>query len=202
MPDWDKKYAAGRSPFGDHPNQYVRQILARSDFEARSALCLADGDGRNGTWLARQGLEVTAVDLSRIATDKGRERDGAAGVSVERVTADLAVWTPPPRHWQAVFVIYLQSEPEIRARALRLGADHLEPGGWLVVEGFAKPIAGRPDFGPDDASVLYDLSEIEAAVPSLSVIEAFAGRTRLDEGGRHQGEAEVVRFAARKPCTA
>ena len=199
MPDWDKKYAAGAAPFGDQPNQYVRQILARSDFGARSALCFADGDGRNGTWLARQGLEVTAVDLSRVATDKARERDRAAGVSVERITADLAEWTPPPRTWQAVFVIYLQTEPEIRARALRLGAERLEPGGWLVVEGFAKPLAGRPDFGPDDASVLYDLSEIEAAVPSLIAIEAFTGRTRLDEGGRHQGEADVVRFAGRNP---
>ena len=199
MPDWDKKYAAQQAPFGDAPNQYIRQVLARSDFEAQTALCLADGDGRNGTWLAQQGLTVTSVDISPVATEKARERDRAADVSVERITADLAVWVPPPKKWQAVFVIYLQSEPAIRARALRLGADHLEPGGWLVVEGFAKPIAGRPDFGPDDASVLYALEEVEAAVPDLAVIEAFAGRTRLDEGGRHQGEAEVVRFAARKP---
>ena len=201
MPDWDKKYAARPAPFGDQPNEYVRQILARSDFEARSALCLADGDGRNGTWLAGQGLDVTAVDLSQVATDRARERDRAAGVSVDRITADVAEWTPPPRSWQSVFVIYLQTQPEIRAHALRLGAEHLEPNGWLVVEGFAKPVAGRPDFGPDDASVLYDLAEIEEAVPGLTVIEAFAGRTRLDEGGRHQGEADVVRFAARKPVS-
>ena len=199
MPDWDAKYAGREAPFGNAPNEYVREILARCDFDARSALCLADGDGRNGTWLARQGLAVTAVDLSDVATEKALERDAASGVTVERITADLAVWTPPARHWQAAFVIYLQCDPATRARALRLCVDHLEPGGWLVIEAFAKPVAGRPGFGPDDASVLYDLPEIEAAVPDVVVIEAFIGRTLLDEGDRHRGEAEVVRFAARKP---
>ena len=200
MTKWDAKYAAadGRL-FGAGPTEYLRGILARSDFQARSALCLADGDGRNGTWLAAQGLAVTAVDLSARGTELARRHDADLGVAVERITADLADWTPPPgRTWEAVFLIHLHCEPEVRNRALRVGAGALVPGGWMVVEGFAKAQAARDGMGPKDPALFYDLDELSAALPGLEAVEALAGRVRLDEGVRHQGEAEIVRLAARK----
>jgi len=197
---WDKRYrAAAEPPFGEAPNDYLRMILARADFTAASALCLADGDGRNGAWLAEQGLAVTAVDVSGVATERALALDARRGVSVERVTADLAAWAPQGgRQWQAVFIIYLQGTSALRRRALEVGAAALAPGGWLVLEGFAKAQAGRPDMGPDDPDRLYDLEELHAALPGLTVVEALAGRVRLEEGTRHRGEAEIVRFAARR----
>lgn len=198
---WDKRYlAAAEAPFGEAPNDYLRMISARADFAAETALCLADGDGRNGAWLAGQGFEVTAVDVSAVASERARAFDRRRGVSVERLTADLAVWSPERgQAWDAVFVIYLQGTTTLRLRALRVAAAALAPGGWLVVEGFSKAQAGRPDIGPDDPDRLYDLEELRAAVPGLEVIEAWAGRLHLDEGPRHRGEAEVIRFAARCP---
>jgi len=197
---WDKRYrAAAEPPFGEAPNDYLRMILARADFTAASALCLADGDGRNGAWLAEQGLAVTAVDVSGVATERALALDARRGVSVERVTADLAAWAPQGgRQWQAVFIIYLQGTSALRRRALEVGAAALAPGGWLVLEGFSKAQAGRPDMGPDDPDRLYDLEELHAALPGLTVVEALAGRVRLEEGTRHRGEAEIVRFAARR----
>lgn len=203
MPDWDAKYAAaGARLFGEGPTEYVRAILARSDFQARSALCLADGDGRNGAWLAGQGLTVTAVDLSARATELAQRHDAASSVTVERLTGDLADWTPPPgQTWEAVFLIHLHCEPEIRNRALRIGADALTPGGWMIVEGFAKAQAARDGMGPKDPALFYALDELEDVLPEFEVVEALAGRVRLDEGPRHQGEAEIVRFAARKAAS-
>lgn len=197
---WDRRYrAAGAPPFGEAPNAYLRMIRARPDFAARTALCLADGDGRNGRWLAAQGLAVTAVDVSTVATEQALALDARDGVSVERIAADLAVWTPDRRRaWDAVFVIYLQSAWPLRRRALELGAAALAPGGWLVVEGFAKAQAARPGLGPDDPDRRYSLDELQQALPGLQVVEALSGRVHLDEGTRHQGEAEVVRFAARR----
>ena len=198
---WDKRYgdAAGR-PFGELPSEYLRMILARSDFRAASALCLADGDGRNGTWLARQGLAVTAADVSAVATEQALAFDSAAGVSVERIVADLAAWAPPAdRRWDAVFIFYLHGTAPLRQRALRVAVDALAPGGWLVLEGFSKDQAGRAGMGPDDADRLYGLDELREACAGLEIVEAFAGTLLLDEGERHGGEAAVVRFAARRP---
>lgn len=198
---WDKRYrAAAEPPFGESPSEYLRMICARSDFAARRVLCLADGDGRNGAWLAGQGCAVTAVDCSAVATGRAQDLDRRRGVAVTRVVADLAEWSPAPGEaWDAVFVIYLQGTKALRLRSLEVAAAALAPGGWLVVEGFSKAQAARPGIGPDDPDRLYDLEELRAAVPGLQPVEALAGRVRLDEGPRHRGEAEVVRFAARRP---
>lgn len=202
MPDWDAKYAAADNPFGAAPNEYVRRMATHPAFPGGPVLCLADGDGRNGSWLAARGLEVTALDLSEVGTGKAVARDRAAGVSVERLVADLADWTPPAgRSWGAVFLIYLQSEPEVRARALRLAADVLAPGGWLVLEAFARTKGAPTGLAPKDEAVLYHLAEIIGQVPGLEVLEALEGRVLLDEGIRHRGEADIIRFAARKPLS-
>ncbi len=198
---WDQRYAAAREPpFGEAPNQYLRMICARSDFAARRVLSLADGDGRNGAWLAGEGYAVTALDVSAVATARAAALDRRRGVAVTRLTADLADWQPPAgAAWDAVFLIYLQGTAALRLRALEVAAAALAPGGWLVVEGFSKAQAARPDIGPNDPDRLYDLAEIAGAVPGLQVVEALAGRVLLDEGPRHRGEAEIVRFAARRP---
>jgi len=197
---WDKRYsAATEPPFGEAPNEYLRMVCARSDFAARSALCLADGDGRNGRWLAEQGLVVTGVDVSAVATERALALDRARGVAVERLTADLAEWTPPAGGaWDAVFVIYLQGTPDLRRRALAVAAAALAPGGWLVLEGFSKEQAAQAGMGPGDPDRLYDLAELRTACAGLQVVEALAGRVSLAEGARHRGDAEVVRFAARR----
>jgi SAM-dependent methyltransferase len=197
---WDKRYRAAREPlFGEAPNDYLRMIRAHAGFAARRVLCLADGDGRNGCWLAEQGHDVTAVDVSAVATERARELDRRRGVTVVRLVADLADWTPAAgARWDAVFVIYLQGTAALRRRALEVAAAALVPGGWLVVEGFSKAQAARPEIGPDDPDRLYDLEELQAVCSGLEVIEALAGRVRLDEGPKHRGDAEVVRFAARR----
>lgn len=201
MPDWDAKYAAGDDLFGAAPNEYVRRMATHPAFPGGPVLCLADGDGRNGTWLAAHGLEVTALDLSGVGTEKALARDRAAGVSVDRLVDDLADWTPPAgRTWGAVILIYLQSEPQVRARALRLAADALAPGGWLVLEAFARSRGAPTGIAPKDEAVLYDLPEILSTVPDLEVLEALEGRVLLDEGIRHRGEADIIRFTARKPA--
>jgi tellurite methyltransferase len=44
------------------------------------ALDMAGGAGRNAIWLARQGLDVTLVDVSDVALDKAEERAKRLGV--------------------------------------------------------------------------------------------------------------------------
>jgi hypothetical protein len=199
---WDKRYrAAAEPPFGEAPNDYLRGVCVRADFGARTALSLADGDGRNGRWLAECGLSVTALDVSAVATERALALDSRRGVAVERVTADLAVWSPEAgRRWDVVALIYLQGASLLRHRALQIAAVAVAPGGWLVVEGFSKLQAVRPDMGPDDPDRLYDLEEISSAAQGLEVVEALAGRVLLAEGVRHRGAAEVVRFTARRPA--
>ncbi len=200
MPDWDKAYRdAGEPLFGDEPTDFVRAIASRADFAARSALCLADGDGRNGRWLAQQGLSVTAIDISQVATVQGRERDRTAGVMVHRIVADLATWSPPAEaRWDALFVIFLQCPSAVRTAAISRGLAHLAIGGWVAVEGFARDRPAAAALGPTDPDLLYDADELAAVCTGLSVVESTVDRLRLREGSRHRGVGNLVHFIARK----
>ncbi|TVQ55775.1 MAG: class I SAM-dependent methyltransferase [Rhodobacteraceae bacterium] len=196
--EWDRRYAAAEGGlFGDAPNLYLRAILSRPDCAPRSALVLADGDGRNGTWLAAQGLAVTAVDLSAEATRRAEARDRAAGVAAERAVADLAEWAPGPRRWDMAAILFLHGPATLRRRTIETAAAALAPGGWLVLEGFGLGQAGG-GMGPDDPAYLYDLDALRGWAAGLALVEALEGVVALDEGPRHAGEAAVVRVTARR----
>ncbi|MDP4795507.1 MAG: class I SAM-dependent methyltransferase [Rhodospirillales bacterium] len=200
MANWDKRYAETTDRlFGEKPNEYVRQVLARSDFSAKTALCIADGDGRNGTWLAKQGLKVTAIDISAVATEQALAHDKARGVTVERIVADIAEWVPEPgRTWDCAFMIYLQCEADVRNRAATLASALLNPGGWFIAEGFAPNDSGRGSLGPGMPDLLYERDQLLDAVGDLQVIEALNGWIQLDEGTKHQGTGWILRLLARR----
>jgi len=205
MSNWDNRYTdAEMRLFGDRPNEYLRQVMARSDVTPASALMIGDGDGRNGTWLASLGLDVTAIDISDVANGQAQAHDAAAGVTVERITADLATWTPETgRVWDAAFMMYLQCEADVRNRAARVAATALNPGGWFAAEGFAPSNnRTRGELGPGKHDLLYERDDLLAALDSLHVVEAFKGWTHLDEGAKHQGNGWVLRLLARRPAEA
>lgn len=196
---WNARYSEADVPlFGREPSEYVRQVAARSDFQAATVLMLADGDGRNGRWLAARGCRVTAVDLSEVATGIAGRLDAEAGVAVERLAADLATWPGLERRFDAVFLVALHGPAAVRRRAVEIGASHVAPGGWFVLEGFAKEQAERDTMGPSEPEKLYGITETLDWLAGFEIIEAMQGLVLLAEGKRHQGHAEMVHLLVRR----
>ncbi len=68
---WDERYAGEEYHFGTEPNAFL--LSQRNLFKpGMNCLALADGEGRNGVWLAEQGLHVLSVDSSRVALAKAK----------------------------------------------------------------------------------------------------------------------------------
>ena len=196
--EWDARYRTSPvSPFGDAPSHWLRTMLGRCDPGPRTALMIADGDGRNGTWLARQGLAVTALDLSPQATRLACTRDAQAGVEVDRFTADIMDWGPGAARWDLAGVFFLHGPAELRGVAVAKAIAALAPGGLLLAEGFARRRGRQRKPGPDDPTRRYTLSELRRWTGGLEIVEALTGEARLDDGPRHQGPADIVRLAAR-----
>ena len=66
---WDDRYLKPGFLFGLEPDTFLaaqRNMLRR----VMKALSLGDGEGRNGVWLADQGLDVLPVDFSAPAQAK------------------------------------------------------------------------------------------------------------------------------------
>ena len=63
MTKWDERYQTEEYIFGTEPNEFIARIQPYLPTSGR-ALDLATGEGRNGIFLARHGLEAEGVDLS------------------------------------------------------------------------------------------------------------------------------------------
>lgn len=115
MSFWDRRYDVPEYVYGTEPNAFLvsKQHLLRPGM---TALAVADGEGRNGVWLAEQGLDVLAVDGSPVAVEKARRLARARGVTLRTEVADLLDWAWPAGAFDLVVAIFIHFMPRI-ARA-------------------------------------------------------------------------------------
>ena len=85
---WDDRYRAKEMLWSRGPNVFVEDRLA--DVEPGVGLDLASGEGRNAIWLAERGWDMTAVDFSSVAAERGRSQSD----KVSFVVADVFEWEP------------------------------------------------------------------------------------------------------------
>ena len=92
---WEERYEKGETPWDTgRPSSELQRMVAEDAVAPCRAVELGCGTGTNAVWLARQGFDVTAIDLSTRAVERARRRAEAAGVAVRFLTAD--VLHPPP----------------------------------------------------------------------------------------------------------
>lgn len=194
---WDERYAGPGFLYGSKPNKY---LLAQSHRLARGqrALAAADGQGRNGVWLAEQGLEVTSIDQSAVAQRKAAELARERGVSIDLVCDDLAVWSPGAGAYDVVVAIFAHFPSAVRPLIHASLARALRPGGLLILEAFHVAQLGQPTGGPRDRDMLYEPAMLRRDFAALVPLELLEGVVRLDEGSKHSGEGHVVRMVAQR----
>ncbi|MBU8540452.1 class I SAM-dependent methyltransferase [Falsiroseomonas tokyonensis] len=194
---WDERYQGGGFQFGEAPNRYLQCQRAWLRPGMR-ALALGDGEGRNGVWLAEQGLSSVSLDWSPVAGAKAAALAAARGVALRTVTADAAEWDYPEAAFDLVAWIFVHLPPEDRAAATAGVLRCLAPGGLLILECFSPAQQGRRSGGPKMPELLWTRALVEQHFAGLEVLELLEGTVALDEGPRHQGQAEVVRALMRK----
>ena len=130
---WNERYAGDDYLFGTSPNTFLatqRHLLV----PGRTALAIAGGEGRNGVWLAEQGLRVTAVDFSLVAFDKARRLAKHKGVDLKFIQADLATLDWQENSFDVVAAIFIQfANPNLREDIFRGIRRTLVPGGLTRV---------------------------------------------------------------------
>ncbi len=166
---WNERYVQKGSVWGAAPNVFVADRLA--GLSARRVLDLGSGQGRNAIWLAQQGHEVTAVDVSDVASAQAAEIAAAAGVGVDFVTADLEDWEPPAESFDLVVLAYIQAPEPIRKRLHAKAASALVPGGRVFIIAHHRENLENGVGGPPSPDVLFDEELIAADFSGFEVIE-------------------------------
>jgi SAM-dependent methyltransferase len=164
---WNERYAAQPILWAVDPAPFLSQELG--DRPPGRALDLGAGEGRTTLWLAEHGWQVTAVDFSDVALDRGRQRADALGVAgaVEWICADLLEYEPAGGPYDLVLLMFIHLPPADRRRLLRQAAGILAPGGVILVVGYHPVDDSGPQmpnrFTPQEIAADLDGLRIERA---------------------------------------
>ncbi|MFF0450739.1 class I SAM-dependent methyltransferase [Streptomyces sp. NPDC004609] len=130
---WDRVYAARPAAGNPQPNGRLTETI--TGLPPGDALDLGCGDGGDALWLARQGWQVTATDISAVAVERLAvlARSHGLGDRVTTVRADLHK-SLPSGGFDLVCAHYLHTPFDLdREAVLRSAAHTLRPGGRLLV---------------------------------------------------------------------
>jgi 2-polyprenyl-3-methyl-5-hydroxy-6-metoxy-1,4-benzoquinol methylase len=196
---WDQRFSGDDYLFGREPNEYLRSKVPLLP-AAGSVLCVADGEGRNSVWLARQGFTVEAFDISEVGVAKACKLASEAGVSVDYTVADCEQYHWTAQSHDAVVAIFIQfADPEMRARLFGNMVLALKPGGVLILQGYTPRQLEYKTGGPSQLSHLYTAELLREAFKDLQVVELVEYEAELNEGARHAGRSALLGLVATKP---
>jgi len=172
---WDERYAEAELVWSAGPNQFVEQALA--DLPPGRALDLACGEGRNARWLAGLGWQVTAMDFSPVAIEKGRRlADQLPDQPANQIDWQVgdALGTPLPAGLDLVVIAYLHVPAAERTTVMRRAFAALAPGGHLFVIGHDTTNLTEGTGGPPDPTVLYTAADVldDLGDEALDVVRA------------------------------
>ena len=195
---WESRFAAPEYLFGTAPNAFLKSQAHRLE-PGQKALALADGEGRNGVWLAELGLDVLSLDFSANALRKARALAALRRVDLRFQQVDLATWPWPTAEFDVIVAIFIQfADPPFRQRIFGGIKTALKPGGLLLMQGYRPEQLNYRTGGPSQVENLYTTALLEDSFSDFASVEINEHDSMVDEGGGHAGMSALIDFVGRK----
>jgi SAM-dependent methyltransferase len=195
---WQTRFGATDYIFGKEPNAFLKAQASRLPAKG-SALSIADGEGRNGVWLAQQGLDVLAVDFSPAALEKSRALAAERGVRLRTEVADVTSWRWPEVAFDVVVAVFVQVVfPAERAVFFKNLKRALKPGGLLLMQGYRTEQLTYRTGGPPEAERLYSRALLQEAFGDMAQVDIREHDSTISEGTAHVGMSALIDLIARK----
>ena len=195
---WEKRFSVPDYVFGTEPNVFLKSQAAALP-KSGAALAVADGEGRNGVWLAERGLDVLSIDWSPSALDKARALAKQRRVSLRTAQVDLTQYEWPAAAFDVIVAIFFQFlTPEERRQAFAGMRNGLKPGGLLLIEGYRPEQLNYKTGGPSLVENLYTRALLEAEFGDFSEVQITEHDSRTSEGTAHVGMAALIDLVGRK----
>lgn len=205
---WDERFAGDDYLFGTEPNAFLTREAHRIAPGGR-VLVIADGEGRNGVWLASRGLAIHATEASpaaiaksvRLASDRGvpvvDSLEALIPGSIFQDRVDLLDWEWPLGSYDAVVGIFIQfARPDERWVLFNGMASALKPGGSLLLEGYHHRQLQYGTGGPRSSDQLYSEELLRDSFATLEIDSINEYDVLVDEGPGHCGMSAVIDLVA------
>ncbi len=197
---FDDRYREPDYHYGTAPNAFL--VSQKHRFApGMTALLPGDGEGRNGVWLASQGLAVTTFDPSPFGVEKANRLAAEHGVQLDAQCAGVESWSWQEGRFDVVGLFFIHLPADLRKPAHANALRALKPGGIVVLETFSPhQIECRKNGaagGPKEIERLFsaDMLRSDFAGARFHVLEEVEAAF---EGHAHHGRCGVVRMIAER----
>lgn len=195
---WNQRYKEEEFAYGTEPNDFLKAEYSHIPKGGR-VLCVAEGEGRNAVFLAKQGYEVTAVDQSDVGLQKAEKLALKNGVTIQTIVANLADFDFGNDTWDGIVSIAAHVPPELRKKLHAQVPNALHKDGIFLLEAFSLRQHEMDGVGgPPQKELLMSLNALEEELQGLEFIIAQEVEREIFEGKFHQGKSAVVQIIASK----
>lgn len=187
---WNDRYAKKDLVWSAGPNElFATEIRSLKPGKAVDVAC---GEGRNAIWLAEQEWNVTAIDFSDVAIEKGRQIAAKRDVIVNWIAEDVSTWKLPKYEFDLVAVLYLHTTIREREQWLKNVIDSVKPSGTFIYIAHDSDNIENGVGGPQDPALLPTVSEITNALKGFDVEIAEVIERHVSRDPGHGKELEGI----------
>ncbi|WP_104053133.1 MULTISPECIES: bifunctional 2-polyprenyl-6-hydroxyphenol methylase/3-demethylubiquinol 3-O-methyltransferase UbiG [unclassified Arthrobacter] len=193
---WDRRYSERPALWSGQPNAAL--VSEVRGLKPGRVLDVGCGEGADAVWLAEQGWDVTALEVSNVALDRAARQADQRGVTVHWLHSGLVEAALPPASFDLVSAQYpalLRTDSNAAERALLRA---VAPGGVLLLVHHQLPADG--DAGPHSAALrdYVGLADVAAMLDENWQIEVDEIRPRNVSAGAGAHHTEDVVLRARR----
>ena len=190
---WEERYRARPEIWSGHANAAL--VASVAGLAPGTALDAGCGEGGDALWLAGRGWEVTALDFSTTALERGRQRALAQGADVAaRITwtpADLTAWAPGEERFDLVSAMFVHLAGETMTSLFARLAEAVAPGGTLVFAGHDPADEHMAAHRPSVPGMFFSAEEVAARLDPTSWDVQMAGSRPRPPGGHEPTDLPV-----------
>jgi SAM-dependent methyltransferase len=195
---WEERFSVPDYLFGKEPNYFLKSCAPLLPARGK-VLAIADGEGRNGVWLAERGLDVLSIEYSDSAREKAKALAKERNVNVTFERADVHEWPYPEAAFDVVIDIFTQFSTPAQRPVKWAGVRRaLKPGGLLILQGYTPKQLQYGTGGPKVVEHLYTRAMLEEAFGGLRNLTIVEEEREIHEGAAHSGMSAVINLTGWK----
>ena len=193
---WDERYSAEEYAYGTTPNEFLEENI--NSIPKGKVLSLAEGEGRNAVFLAKQGYSVTAVDASLVGLNKARKLAEKNDVVVELIHADLADYDLGKNKWEGIVSIFCPLPSSLRKELYKKVMTGLKRNGVFLLEAYTPDQLKHGTGGGNSVDVMQSKHSLSLELSGLKFKHLIELERDVIEGVYHTGIGSVVQAIAAK----
>jgi hypothetical protein len=165
---WDERYNAEEYAYGTTPNKFLEENI--NCIPKGKVMSLAEGEGRNAVFLAKQGYSVTAVD----AYDLGENK------------------------WDGIVSIFCPLPSSLRKQLYKKVEAGLRQGGVFLLEAYTPDQVKHGTGGGSSVDTMQSKESLSHELAGLKFKHLIELERDVREGIYHTGIGAVVQAIASK----